>query len=546
MLGPLQTQGLQSFGVGCSWTRSGDDIFASFDDPSASPGTQKKVVAKIRYITGSHHMQVYWYSLGPGLALAQVPFVFLVEENRWIPRSAAFLSPPRRTVDLEIGRWNITCIQCHTTLGRPRVERQEPTRNQSDMAELGISCEACHGPAKAHEDYYRNPIARYATHVGRSSAHGIVNPAKLDHKRSSQVCGQCHGILLPKTPELDEQINDAGIRFRPGDDLEETWYAFGSGAPMPDSVREYTEKIPRYYADRFWSDGMARVSGREYSGLAASPCFQEGEMSCLSCHDLHQDGHDNRTSKEWANDQLHVNRLSDAACTQCHEELKQAEAAAKHSRHGALSGGARCQNCHMPHTTYGLLKAIRSHQITSPSVMDTYQHGRMNACNNCHVDKTLEWTAVKLREWFGHEIPELTRDEKAISATVLAAIRGDAGQRALAAWSLGWDEARKASGSDWMAPVLAQLLDDPYYAVRFIAHRSLRTLPGLEHIEYDFMGDERHLADASRMAYQSWRLRAKDTPANPELLILKNGELDHDNFSRLLQQRDDSLIELRE
>ena len=38
----------------------------------------------------------------------------------------------------------------------------------------------------------------------------------------------------------------------------------------------------------FWSDGMIRATGREFNGLMESPCYTRGEMSCLSCHEMHQ------------------------------------------------------------------------------------------------------------------------------------------------------------------------------------------------------------------------------------------------------------------
>ena len=59
-------------------------------------------------------------------------------------------------------------------------------------------------------------------------------------------------------------------------------------------------------------------------------------------------------------------------------------------------------------------------------------------------------------------------------------LRGDAGQRALIAWSMGWTPAREASGAGWMAPFLSTLLIDPYAAIRYIAGRSLRRLPEYE------------------------------------------------------------------
>src|SRR4029079_17836216 len=75
----------------------------------------------------------------------------------------------------------------------------------------------------------------------------------------------------------------------------------------------------------------------------------------------------------------------------------------------------------------------------------------------------------------------------------------DAGQRALTAWSMGWKPAQEASGSQWSAPFLIGLLDDPYDAVRTVAYRSLRSLPGMERFTYDFMAPhEQRLADVGR------------------------------------------------
>ncbi len=56
-------------------------------------------------------------------------------------------------------------------------------------------------------------------------------------------------------------------------------------------------------------------------------------------------------------------------------------------------------------------------------------------------------------------------------------LSGDAPLRALVAWSAGWEPAQEASGSDWLAPFVARLLADPYGVVRYVAARSLRTLP---------------------------------------------------------------------
>jgi hypothetical protein len=90
----------------------------------------------------------------------------------------------------------------------------------------------------------------------------------------------------------------------------------------------------------------------------------------------------------------------------------------------------------MPHTVYGLLKTIRSHRISSPSARTTIQTGRPNACNLCHLDKTLQWAGDHLAQWYGQEKPKFTKDEKEMSAAVLHLVKGDAAQRAIQASAL--------------------------------------------------------------------------------------------------------------
>ena len=163
----------------------------------------------------------------------------------------------------------------------------------------------------------------------------------------------------------------------------------------------------------------------------------------------------------------------------------------------------------MPYTTFGLLKAIRSHLIDSPSIAATEATGRPNACNLCHLDRTLAWSADALQRWFGTPLPALDADERTTAAGVLWLLRGDAGQRALAAWSSAWPAAREASGSAWMAPMLIPLLDDPYAAVRFNAWRSLRSLPGYEGLAYDYVAP----AERRRQVAERAAAIAADSPA---------------------------------
>jgi hypothetical protein len=221
---------------------------------------------------------------------------------------------------------------------------------------------------------------------------------------------------------------------------------------------------------------MVRATGREYNGLVESPCFKKATdrtrtLTCFSCHSMHTSADDPRPVGAWADDQLAPQTTGNGACTQCHR------VASDHSHHRAESAGSSCDNCHMPYTTYGLVKTIRSHQISSPSVQATIQTGRPNACNLCHLDKTLAWTADVLDRWYGVAAPALGDDERTVAASVLWLLKGDAGQRAIVAQAMGWDAARQASGTAWLTPYLALTQRDAYDAVRLIASRSLKRLP---------------------------------------------------------------------
>jgi hypothetical protein len=496
--------------------------------------------------TGSHHMQVYWYSLGDNTrVLGMLPFTYLTKDRRWVPRNATFLKPASSPQQQEAGRWNTTCIRCHATYGRMDVDGVEDMAKWPDLgpdtdtrvAEFGISCEACHGPGQRHVELRQASGAeRRDKHQGRDDT--ITHPKKINHRLAAQICGQCHGFFETfRTPLAEWAVK--GNAYRPGQDLDEYRRLLQCRG---DSVSDF----PAGWENNFWPDGMIRTSGREYNGLAESPCFQRGELTCVSCHQLHQSTSDARPDEEWANDQLAEGMRGSDACTQCHHEYRQADALARHTHHSVESSGSNCYNCHMSYTTYGLMKAIRSHEISSPDVAVNLETGRPNACNQCHLDKPLAWTADWLSEWYGMASPELLPSERSVAASVQWLLSGDAGLRALMAWSYGWDEARQASGSKWMAPYLGQLLQDPYDLVRYNAYHSLQELPGFESLEYDFVGDPYYHAKATQRVFETWSATKPsiEAAAARAVLIDESGNLLKAEFDKLLEERDDYPIDL--
>ncbi len=474
---------------------------------------------RIGMMTGSHHMQAFWIPGGRGNEQIEFPFTYLFDDQRWVSRRDVFLVGREYAKNPSI--WNRICVECHVTAGQPRVDASSGVP-ESRAAELGIACEACHGPAAAHVAANQSPLRRETLHQSGGADATIVNPARLQPARASEVCGQCHGIGCPP----DGWMQD-GIGFRPGQPLGATKQILELASLRASACRQQIEADQSFAPSRYWSDGMVRVSGREYNGLLESPCYQRGTMTCLSCHSMHDSDPDRQLARD---------RDGNAACTQCHRAI--GDKLEAHTHHAAGSTGSTCYNCHMPHTTYGLLRAMRSHQVSVPRVQSTLDTGRPNACNLCHLDRTLAWTAAALSRWSGTPEPRLSAEQRTVAAALLDGARGEAGVRALTAWSLGWPAAQAASGRDWMAPLLIELLGDEYSAVRYVAYRSLRTLPGFADFQYDYVAPEEARFARQREARERWsRMRPSEQSRRAELLFDSDGRFAGGELERLEAER---------
>jgi len=534
---------------GVTWwvERRGDEFWVRGREPVRNSAEVRTLDKRIVMTTGSHNYQMYWME-GDGAGMIPFPLVYLLYDRIWIPRKARFLRPPVERTPFETGRWGVHCIKCHATRGQPR----HPPEGETRVAELGISCEACHGPGSEHTARNRSPVRRFLSYVSRGPDPSIVNPARLSHERSTQVCAQCHAIEVFLTPEKGQEWRRYGTRYRPGDDLAE-YQTLVSGRYEDNSpaVRDYIDDGAVFkLRNCFWPDGMLRVAGREYHGMAETPCYQRGDMSCISCHKLHRPKDDLRALSDWADDQLGKVALGDGACLQCHQQYEAPQALTAHTHHEAGSSGSRCYNCHMPYTTWGLLRAIRSHTVDSPDVATSKETGRPNACNQCHLDRTLRWSADKLDEWYGIESPELSEDERSIAASVLWTLAGDPVQRALMAWSMGWEPARQVSGTRWMVPYLTRLLDDPYAAVRFRAQRSLSLFPEYQAVTADSIAGatKGQQIEMMRFILDDWHQRFPGSGGRhgAHLLIQADAKIDMTRFARLNALRNDESIILFE
>ena len=131
----------------------------------------------------------------------------------------------------------------------------------------------------------------------------------------------------------------------------------------------------------------ASINSSEAKDMLSGAC--SSQIRCTDCHDPHVAG----PPEASPDDPNHV-----ATCTGCHESL----AGESHTRHSPQQ--ASCLDCHMPRITQGIDTVVRTHRIDSPTNVDMLEQGSPNACNLCHLDRSMAWTLDQLAAGWGVQI----------------------------------------------------------------------------------------------------------------------------------------------
>ncbi len=461
-------------------------------------------------VIGSHHQQVYLTS-GQDGSFQTIPLVWDIAEKQWITRGASFMTKADVSLYHMSKLWNNGCIFCHNTGPSPGLKQVGGSAGgasftwNSTVKELGIACEACHGPGKNHAELQRE-LAKVKSdpdkQLDAASVHQlIVNPSKLSKERAVLVCARCHGKMIAKA-EFDRACLVDGDFF----DVRDENYPKRYDHPTLDGAAQFDESKQGKY---FWPDGTPRTTALEYQGVLLSACYQRGEMTCASCHGMHGTE---------ANDQLlfgdsagFSNAHQNQACTNCHKEFSEPAALLAHTHHQSESGGSLCYNCHMPFQAYSLLKRVRSHRISNPNSLTTAEHGVPNACNQCHVEKSLQWTHQTLADWTGKNLHALPGSNHNVSLVVAHALSGHALQRALAIEQLGDVSNFDKSGTEWRARILIVGLEDDYATVRQLAIRALHKLDGFSELKFDAIAPDDLRKAQVDSALQIWNGKASDS-----------------------------------
>jgi hypothetical protein len=211
-------------------------------------------------------------------------------------------------------------------------------------------------------------------------------------------------------------------------------------------------------------DGSSSRNSSEALDLATSACTAR----CVDCHDPHR-----LSTRQESGAGARLDAKSLAACARCHADRTTAEHAGAHKTVG-------CLDCHMPKIVMGIDRHVRTHRIGSPSDRRTLVAAAPNACNLCHLDRTLRWTVDELRATYGTQLRGTWDDHDPVGETWLAS--REPAVRLIAAASY----ARSPLGKGAL-PDLAKLLDDPIAYVRVWVVFAIEDILGrsLTAAEYD-------------------------------------------------------------
>ena len=134
--------------------------------------------------------------------------------------NGSFFHPDGTGYTEPVAEWNSNCVFCHNVKAQPGFDWETKSWN-TEVAELGIACGACHGPAGQHAQQALSPITRYRWHLKDKTAPmlAVTNPAKLDSDRSAMVCAHCHAQRLPDPEDRIRTILSDGDPYDPGKNL---------------------------------------------------------------------------------------------------------------------------------------------------------------------------------------------------------------------------------------------------------------------------------------------------------------------------------------
>ena len=276
--------------------------------------------------------------------------------------------------------WNYQCAKCHSTDLTKNYDLAADSYATS-WTDVNVACEACHGPGSRHVACAKARATENAGSQADPAGQPETNDKGLTTKLERASPGQWQmnpatGIAQRSGPLNTQELDVcAGCHSRRKVIAKES----SAGTAFLDAYLPALLEPGLYHAD-------GQIDGEvfEYGSFVQSRMYHAG-VTCSNCHEPHS---------------LALRAQGNGLCAQCHLPAK--FDVAEHHHHRQDSAGAQCVNCHMPSKTYMVVDDRRDHSIRVPRPDLSLSIGTPNACTSCHADKTAEWAAQNIAEWFPH------------------------------------------------------------------------------------------------------------------------------------------------
>ncbi|GAL90173.1 tetratricopeptide repeat protein [Jejuia pallidilutea] len=289
------------------------------------------------------------------------------EKNKWFDLYPDFKVVHSEWLHWSRGglNWNNMCADCHSTNVRKNYDIETHSYD-TKYALINVSCEACHGPGKAHVENANRLGAAYKV------AGDLKMTFNTEPKQLVDDCARCH----VRREQYTKFYNFEGTFL--------------------------DHYFPQVLVNNLYHpDGQILDEVYVYGSFLQSKMYQNN-VTCTNCHNPHS---------------LKLRFEGNKLCAQCHD-AKVYEAPSHHF-HDMNSEGAQCINCHMTGKIYMGNDYRRDHSFRIPRPDLSLKYGTPNACVQCHTDKDDAWA------WEHYQKTHGTPKSKHFSELLAPGLTGD-------------------------------------------------------------------------------------------------------------------------
>lgn len=327
---------------------------------------------QITYTFGVRPLQQYLIPFEKG-KFQCLPIAWDSEKNRWFDMAGMVYQSEELKPESwfywtnQSQNWNGMCAECHSTNLQKNYDLEKDSFNTT-WSDINVNCEACHGPGSDHLDWAKLPEGSrdYDGNMGL-----VLKTSGTTSKQYIEACAPCHSRRTS---------------FGPNEHRDGEYY----NLHRPQNISP-----PLYYAD-----GQILDEVYVFASFTQSKMYMH-DVKCNDCHDSHS---------------IKFKFEGNALCTQCHlpEEYdtfqhhfhkyaneKGEPVKNKFSEMIPVGEGALCKTCHMPGNYYMGVDFRRDHSFRIPRPDLSMKYDVPNACNDCHADKSFQWSEDWIKKYYG-------------------------------------------------------------------------------------------------------------------------------------------------